>query len=197
MNLIEFLPRIEGPLVVELIDYLRNHEGLTMTLDWGVWDFVSSTEGDEGVPQLAIKSVRNSIPSPTVEALSRSPIPLKLILVEGANPNIESLKAQGMLLSSSGVGVYVRNFGWVTLPSKRTYIAPEELALIKARKWRKNDDGEWVKRCRTCKSWKGVTEYYKIGGSKGVDPYRGQCRACENAARTERYRNSAQKGLTK
>lgn len=190
VELIDFLPRVEGPLVVELVEYLRRKHNIFMAIDWEVWDFVGSgSEDDE--PQVAVKSVRNIIPSDVFDSITRSPIPLKIILVEGANPNIERLSLQSTLLSAVGCGVYVRNYGWLTLPARKITVRNEETALIKSKKWRKDDDGVWRKRCRTCGSHKTTSEYYPSGKKWGIDPYRPSCKACENAARTARRRARA------
>lgn len=189
-NLVAFMPRVDGPLVVELVEYLRNHEDIVMSINFGVWDFVSSGSDDDE-PVLAVKSVRNSIPRDLFSALSRSRIPLKVILVEGQNPDIEKIMAQSMLLSSTGTGVYVRNYGWVTLPSRKINVDLRESAFIKSKKWRLDDDGEWRKRCRKCGEWKEPEGYSSSGRSVGHDPYRSTCKACDNKARTERNRAKA------
>lgn len=178
MNLIGFLPRVAGPLVVELVEYLRDHEHLVCYIDWGEWDFLGSGP-DEDLPTIAIKSVRNSIPRDLVSVLSRSLIPFKIILVEGENPRIEDLKAQGILLAAAGVGVYVRNYGWVTLPNYVKPIADEETRLIAASAWRKNDDGYWLKRCNSCGVEKTPRDFPRRGRDARRDPFKSVCKACD------------------
>lgn len=190
LELIDFLPRVEGPLVVELVEYLRNKHEIFMAIDWEVWDFVGSGSDDDS-PQVAVKSVRNIIPSDVFDSITRSTIPIKVVLVEGANPDIDRLSLQSTILSSVGCGVYIRNYGWLTLPSRKITIQNEESALIKSKKWRKDDDSVWRKRCRRCGERKTTSEYYPSGKKWGVDPYRPQCKACENAARAERRRAKA------
>ena len=190
LDMIDFLPRVEGPLVVELIEYLRNKHDIFMAIDWGVWDFVGSGSEDD-TPQVAVVSVRNIIPSDVFDTITRETIPLKIVLVEGANPNIERLSVQSTILSAVGCGVYVRNYGWLTLPARKIAIQNEEVALIKSKKWRKDEDSVWRKRCRKCGERKTTDDYYPSSQKWGVDPYRPQCKACENAARTERRRAKA------
>lgn len=186
MNLIAFLPRVEGPLVVELVEFLRNHENLICYIDWGEWDFIGSGEEDD-LPQIAIKSVRNTIPRDLVSVLSRSLIPLKIVLVEGANPDIESLKAFAGLMAVSGVGIYVRNYGWISLPSFVPPFADADTRLAGAAAWRKNEDGQWLKRCTSCGVEKTPHDFPLRGRDARRDPYKSVCKTCDAARKARKH----------
>lgn len=160
-----------------------------MAIDWGVWDFVSSG-GESENPEVAVKSVRNTIPSDTIDAITRSPIPLKIILVEGQNPNLDRLMGQAILLSSVGCGVYVRNYGWLTLPSRRITVPDDDINFIKSKRWQKDPERGWIKRCRECGEHKTPDEYYQTGKTTGYDPFRHICKACDNSKRAKNARKT-------
>ncbi len=179
LNLIGFLPRVEGPLVVELIEYLRNHENMYCSIDWGEWDFVGGPSGQDS-PQIAIKSVRNTIPRDMVSVLSRSIIPFKIVLVEGHNPRVDALKAYAWLMAPAGVGIYVRNYGWISLPS---YVKPhdkDDERLMAASAWRKDEDGVWLKECSSCKIEKTPSDFPLRGRDARRDPYKSVCKVCDS-----------------
>lgn len=186
-ELINFLPRVEGPLVVELVEFLRNHEHVIMAIDWGDWDFIGSTE-DAEEPEIAIKSVKNRISPSELEVISKSPIPVKVILVEGFTPNLPLLSSQAGLLAAVGVGVYVRDVGWLALPAYVPLLRDADALLARTKWWKKNAEGIWVKKCRYCRVEKTQDGFYRTGKDVGKDPYRGICKECDNARRVARQR---------
>lgn len=188
MRLIEFLPRVEGPLVVELVEFLRAHEGLVCQMDWGEWDFVAVDE--EGTEMLGIKSVRNHLPKTTVEQVFRSLIPYKVFLVEGESPDFTLLSAHASLLSSQGVGIYVRNYGWVGIPHFRPKRAAPVDKLMFAPAWSQNPEGRWEKRCSRCKQKKTPNEFPFRGKDARRDPYKNICKVCDNERRRQNSHHS-------
>ena len=175
LNLGDFTPDEGLPLVVSFVEMARQ-KGLSVVMSWDTWDFLGYEGSEE--PVVAIKSVKNRIHNDALTRFLGDPTPLKVVLIEGERPDWDDLHSKRLFLATARVGVYVRDVGWVTLPSETPKEAAQDLRLKLAKRWKQGKDGVWRKKCRTCQEWKTQDEFYLAHNRTARDPYRHDCKEC-------------------
>lgn len=174
-DFLAFTPRFEDPLVISFIEFARSR-GFSSRINFGFWDFHVFSDTDE--PLIAVKTVRNSITDAVLSRIVTDPTPTKVILMEGAEPNLQRLREQQLILSSTGTGVYVRSLGWRSLPGARTVDVVEDLQLKLAKRWSQDPDGIWRKACTKCGERQPQGDFYRSAYPGAKDPYRNICKSC-------------------
>lgn len=185
----DFVPSANVPLVISLVEELKS-AGYTVEIAWEHWDFLVYDHEDE--PVMVIKTVKNSVRNDTISHLLVENAPIKVILVDGDRPDYEKLSTQRIFLASTGTAVYVRNVGWLSLPSHVPEVDTEELRFKLSKRWTKGKDGIWRKKCTKCGVWKTAEEYYRSAYRTAKDPYRNVCKEC--MIFDEKLRWAAKKG---
>lgn len=184
VNMFEFEPTHTMPIIVQFIDFLHER-GYSTKIDFDSWDFLVYDKDDE--PFLAIISVKNKLPKKLHRTILATQIPYKIIFVEGNLPDMISLGASRLLLQHTGTGIFVRDVGWVALPYIHKTFEIEDLNLKLARKWHKDENGVWKKKCSRCKKEKGIEHYYKQSNPNLTDPYRPWCKECMKEYDKQRF----------
>lgn len=170
-----FSPDIKVPLVVSFVNLARE-KNLATSFSFDFWDFYVYNESDK--PLVAVKTVKNRVTPAILERVLVEKTPLKVILVEGQNPSFPNFDQSKLFLASTGTGLYVRNVGWVILPSTPKVETVQNLQLKMSRRWREKEPGVWVKTCTKCGKEKFPEEFYKSAYKTARDPYRNQCISC-------------------
>ena len=171
----EYFPENDLPLIVSFANHLYEH-GYSTVVGFDFWDLRAYLNGDE--PEISILTVKNHLNSHTVQKISDSTSPYKVILIEGDGVSLRKLEHQSRFLAMFGVGVYLRNAGWLILPGKPKINVTEDLMYQVLDRYSQDDEGNWGKECTKCGIWKPETEYYNNPNPTARDPRRNLCKEC-------------------
>ena len=172
-----FFPDNKIPLLVSLSNHLHLH-GYATQVEFDFWDMKAYKDSE--LPDISIVTVKNHVSSSTLEAVSKDFSPYKIILVEGDRISLPKLVNQSRFLAMLGVGVYIRNAGWVVLPGKPMLLVSEDFQLLVLEKYTKNKRGKWGKYCTKCGAWTQYNGFYKNPNSNARDPRRNHCKECHD-----------------
>jgi len=160
---------------------MARDQGFSSEISFGFWDFYiwADVESGDG-PQIALKTVKNSITNAVLNRLVTEPTPLKVLLVDGGSPQMDRLDGQMAFIAATGTGVFVRNVGWRALPGRPSAGVVPDLKLRLAPRWQQNEHGVWEKACSKCGEFKTTNDFYPSAYKTARDPFRHICRDCWN-----------------
>jgi hypothetical protein len=170
-----FTPALDLPLVVSFVTWCRSI-GLTPAVEFGNWDFLVYEGSKE--PLMAVKSIRNDVSDGLMARLVTEPAPIKVLLVEGAKPDLEHLRELTMAFAATGTGIFVRDVGWIVLPGRPMATKSDDLRFKLAPRWNQDPDGTWRKACSKCGELKTPEGFYRSQYRTSKDPTRHICKEC-------------------
>ena len=171
----EFEAEEAVPILVSYVNHLKGL-GYTCEVDFGFWD-VFAYKGEDG-PEVAVLQVKNSLRKDQLYRLSRESYKFKVVLAESSDVNAFIMPSLTTFLAMLGVGMYVRDAGWVVLPNENKISAVKDLEFRTAKRWYRTKEGEWRKNCSKCGKSKAPDEFYPRNYPKARDPYRHICKEC-------------------
>jgi hypothetical protein len=172
-----YFPDLDLPLVVSFATHLRNM-GYSVVVDYNLFDLLVYDK--EGELVLGVLSTR-AYPSPSeMQSVMSDDIPEKVILVENPGDMVAEKLASKMYLAHTDVSLYLNGLGWAYFRGDEPKIDYREWKFQGLRRYRKQDNGEWVKKCVFCDTYKTVDNYYRRHrwGGRIRDPYRNVCKTC-------------------
>ena len=178
MMLEEFLPRSKLPLVVSFSNFLET-EGYIIKIGFDFWDVYAFKDHDD--PMIAVTTIKNHLNSTILTRIADSNTPTKIILVEGDKIHLDRIEHESRFLAMMGVGVYVREVGWVVLPGVPVLEVGDDFVYKTMERYTMDDAGNWGKHCKVCGVWTPTTGFYDSSYHNSRDPKRHVCKRCHNA----------------
>lgn len=177
VDLNHFFPDDAQPLLVSFSNFLHE-KGVSTRIEFDFWDLYGYTEDD--TPLYAVVTLKNRILPTDFRRLTQVVAPLRIVLLEGDDVYAPRIDGMRTFLASIGVGMYVRNLGWVCLPGNPLIPASEDWSFKLLDKYTRGKDGSWEKACTKCGEIKPTSEFYRRprGQERARDPFRNVCKTC-------------------
>jgi hypothetical protein len=172
-----FFPRNDSPLLVSFANQLHRH-GFSTVIDFDFWDLRAYNGSNE--PEISVLTIKNHLSPRMIERISQSESPYKIILVEGNGISLKKIEHQARFLAMLGVGIYLRNAGWLILPGNPKIRVSDDLKFQILDKYTQDERGTWGKFCTKCGVWYPHDQFYKNPNPNARDPHRNLCKSCHD-----------------